>query len=184
MKDKINRRQFFSLNLGTTVSFLENLLVSQIEHDLERDFFRPPGTENELDFLTSCDRCGLCKENCPEEIIKLFTPSAGAKLVSTPYINPNESPCTFCYKCAEVCPTGALQHEVTEKIGLAELDKQKCLAYQDVLCNYCVYACPVKGAIHLNYGRPVVNQEYCTGCGVCVSNCIAEVKGIHITLQN
>lgn len=176
----MSRRQFFTLNLGATVDFFENLLVPQLELELERDFFRPPGTVNELHFLSSCTRCGLCKASCPENIIKMFSSAAGAKLMNTPYINPNDSPCTFCNKCIEACSADALSMNDLSRIGTARINENTCLAYENVLCDYCVYSCPVEGAIRLIKGKPVVNSEACNGCGVCVARCIAEDKGIYI----
>lgn len=180
MSERLNRRQFFSLNLEAATGFLGNFLAPQLE--LERDFFRPPGAVNELEFLTTCNRCGRCKDQCPEKIINLFSISASPKLVNTPYLKPNESPCTFCQKCIEVCPTEALSLSRSMKIGTAKIMKNTCLGYKNVMCDFCVYSCPEKGAIQLQNGKPVINEELCTGCGQCVSACISEVKGIQITL--
>lgn len=182
MSERLNRRQFFSLNLEATVGFLGNFLAPQF--DLDRDFFRPPGTNSELDFLTACNRCGLCKDACPEGIIKLFSLSQGAKLVNTPYMDPNENPCTFCNKCIDVCPTNALHHEAKSSIGYACINTKTCLTYKDVMCDYCVYACPKENTLKLQDGKPVVNKENCNGCGICVAHCISEVKGIYISLAS
>lgn len=179
MSERMNRRQFFSLNLEGAVGFLGNFLAPQL--DLDREFFRPPGTNNELDFLTACNRCGLCKEACSEGIIKLFSISQGAKLVNTPYIDPNESPCTFCYKCIDICPTDALHFGAANSIGYARINPQTCLTYKDVMCDYCVHACPKENAIKLQDGKPVILKENCNGCGLCVSHCISEAKGVYIS---
>lgn len=180
MSDRLNRRQFFSVNLEAAAGFLGNFLTPQL--DLEREFFRPPGTGSELEFLTSCTRCGICKDACPENIIHLFSLSSGAKLVNTPYMNPNNSPCTFCNKCIDVCPTDALSLEGEMRVGTAKVIEHTCLTFKNVMCDYCIYSCPTKGAISLQNGRPVVNEQLCTGCGQCVSSCISETKGIQITL--
>ena len=181
MNERINRRQFLSINLEATVGFLGNFLGTQL--DQERDFFRPPGALNELEFLTSCTRCGKCKDSCPEGIINLFTLSDGAKLINTPFLNPNQSPCTFCLECVEVCPTNALSRiglREEPSIGKAEIITNRCLAFQEVMCDYCVRSCPVKGAIVSMNGIPKVIDDNCTGCGICVANCISEQKGIVI----
>ncbi|WP_077215355.1 4Fe-4S dicluster domain-containing protein [Bacillus dakarensis] len=181
MTEKINRRKFFSMNFEASVGFLGNLLAPQFE--VERDFFRPPGAYSELDFLTSCSRCGLCKEHCPENMIKLFSFSDGAQLLNTPYINPNESHCTFCNECINVCPTGALNHAGLTPIGLAIINKNTCLTFKEVMCDYCVYSCPVQGAITLVNGKPEINKNFCNGCGACVTNCISDEKGIYISTK-
>ncbi|MFE8694817.1 4Fe-4S dicluster domain-containing protein [Cytobacillus sp. FJAT-53684] len=181
MNERVNRRRFLSINWEATVGFLGNFIGTQIEQ--ERDFFRPPGARNELEFLISCNRCGKCKDSCPEGIISLFTLTEGAKLINTPYLNPNENPCTFCKVCIDVCPTDALSIASLLKspsIGKAAIQKHNCLTFQDVMCDYCVRSCPEKGAIELINGKPMINEDSCTGCGLCVASCISDYKGVHI----
>ncbi|QED47850.1 4Fe-4S dicluster domain-containing protein [Cytobacillus dafuensis] len=181
MNGKVNRRQFLSINLGATVGFLGNFIGTQIEQ--ERDFFRPPGARNELEFLTSCSRCGKCKDICPEKVISLFTITDGAKLINTPFLNPNENPCTFCRKCVDVCPTDALSITCfleDPSIGKAAILDKSCISFKEVMCDYCFRSCPVNGAIELIEGKPMISDDHCTGCGICVTNCISEHKGIHI----
>jgi ferredoxin-type protein NapG len=178
MSERVSRRQFFSLNLEATVGFLGNFLAPQF--GLDREFFRPPGTDSELDFLTACTRCKLCKDSCPENIIEMFSLSSGAKLVNTPYIDPNKKSCTFCMECVNVCPTGALHSTAANQIGIAKFNQYSCLMLKDVLCDFCVYSCPEQ-AIKLVNGKLSINSEKCNGCGVCVSSCIQETKGIYIS---
>lgn len=184
MSERVNRRQFLSINWEATVGFLGNFIATQLEQ--ERDFFRPPGARGELDFLTSCNRCGKCKDSCPEGILSQFELAEGAKLLNTPYLNPNKSPCTFCKICIDVCPTDALSLSgllENPSIGKAVILNHHCLTSQDVMCDYCFRSCPTKGAIELINGKPFVNEENCTGCGLCVDSCISELKGIQITTR-
>lgn len=183
MTERLSRRNFLTLNLEASIGFFGNLILPQVEQ--ERDFFRPPGSGSELDFLTSCTRCTKCVESCPESIIKLFHVSLGAKIASTPYIDPNEAPCSFCEKCIDICPSGALNKNNLREmssIGMAQVIQKNCLAFKDVMCDYCVRSCRVDGAISLMDGRPVINEEQCTGCGYCVAGCISDYKGIFISL--
>ena len=185
MSERINRREFLALNWESSIGFIGNFLAPQLK--MERSFFRPPGACEELEFLTSCTRCGLCKDVCPEQSISLFTLSNGAKLVNTPYINPNQTPCSFCEKCIDVCPTTSLNHTdfiARPFLGYAEVQTSFCLAHQQVMCDYCVRACPTKGAIQLIEGRPFVSSEICNGCGICVSNCISDDKAIEIKVKS
>lgn len=181
MSERISRRSFLSLNWEASIGFLGNVILPQIEED--RGFFRPPGSGSELEHLTSCTRCGDCQHACPEGIINLFSIQNGAKLAGTPYIDPNEAPCTFCGKCIESCTTGALNmNNLKEQkaVGTAVVKKSNCLAFKDVICDYCARSCPEQGALLIVNGVPVVNEKLCTGCGSCVSSCISEGKGIYV----
>jgi ferredoxin-type protein NapG len=182
MTNRVNRRQFLSLNLDATVGFLGNLFLSQVE--TERDFFRPPGAGDEVEFLTLCIRCGLCNTACPEGSIQLFSVNSGAKLAQTPFLDPNVNPCTMCGNCIEVCETGALTSEPASgkpyRIGRAEVQQGNCLTYKGTLCDYCIRVCPVDEALAVSNGKLVLNLHNCTGCGLCVSNCISEPAGIWI----
>ncbi|CAH2712869.1 Ferredoxin-type protein NapG [Neobacillus rhizosphaerae] len=184
MTERLNRREFLNLNWESTLGFLGNFLAPQME--IERDFFRPPGSCGELEFLTSCTRCGQCQDICPEQSIRLFTLENGAKLVNTPYMVPNESPCTFCKKCIEICPTGSLNltdFAARPALGYVKVQKDRCLGYQNVMCDYCVRSCPVSGAIRIENSVPVVLIQHCTGCGICVSHCIAEGSALKVMMK-
>ncbi|MFZ7943143.1 4Fe-4S dicluster domain-containing protein [Neobacillus sp. 19] len=175
MTERCNRREFLNLNWESTIGFLGNFLAPQLE--IDRDFIRPPGAGSELEFLTSCTRCGKCQEVCPEQTICLFSLTSGAKLVNTPYVDPNESPCTFCLRCIEACPTEALNladYKKRPAIGMVKVQRDSCLGNQQVMCDYCVRSCPVGGALTLVNGIPVVSEKHCTGCGICVASCIAD----------
>ncbi|MDX8366850.1 4Fe-4S dicluster domain-containing protein [Cytobacillus sp. IB215665] len=181
MTEKMTRRSFFSLNISSTIGFIGNFIAPQIEQ--ERDFIRPPGAENELAFLTSCTRCGICKDICPESTISLFSMKHGAKLTNTPYLDPNDTACTFCEKCIDHCPTSALSKDglmQNPAIGKAEIKQQNCLAFREVMCDYCVRSCPIDGALTIIDGKPKVDDKLCNGCGLCVSSCIQQYKGIFV----
>lgn len=181
MSEKLNRRQYLTLNWESTLNFLGNFIVPQME--LERDFIRPPGACSELEFLASCTRCGKCREICPEGSILLFSLEEGAKLVNTPYMNVNESPCTFCLMCMDACPSGALNladYQKQPRLGTVKVMQNSCLAFHEVMCDYCVRSCPEAGAITIEGGVPVVTHEACTGCGTCVTNCIVEGSALKI----
>jgi ferredoxin-type protein NapG len=184
MTEKLNRREFLTLNFESTIGFLGNFLAPQIE--VERNFFRPPGSCDELEFLTSCTRCGKCQEICPEQSICLFPIKSGAQLLNTPYLDPNKSACTLCKKCIDVCPTSALNHtdfdERPNLGGHVKVISGSCLGYQNVMCDYCVRSCPVPGALSILNGIPIVSFENCTGCGICVSSCIAEGSALKVIM--
>ncbi len=98
-----------------------------------------------------------------------------------PAIDFANGPCTFCGKCAESCPTGALSPAaytagarpwvVSAHIG------DSCLALAGIDCRMCEDPCeerairfePVVGGPP----RPAVRTDDCTGCGGCVRVCPA-----------
>jgi ferredoxin-type protein NapG len=183
MTEDLNRRNYLKLNWKASIGFLGHVIAPHIEQD--RDCFRPPGAGSELDFLTSCTRCGKCVEACPEGIITLLPPQSGARKMNTPYLDPNVTPCTYCLKCTEICPTDALDFRHLTKnpaIGKAFIRKEGCIAHQHVMCDYCFRSCPIEGAMKIVHGVPIINEDNCNGCGICVSHCISEDKGIWVRL--
>ena len=81
--------------------------------------------------------------------------------------------CDFCGKCIEVCPTAALApfDERTEKIGLAVVNADECLAYRSTGCKVCYDKCPYDAITLTGDNRPVVDERRCNGCGVCEYYC-------------
>ncbi|MFN7250020.1 MAG: 4Fe-4S dicluster domain-containing protein [Anaerobacillus sp.] len=180
MNENLNRRQYIKENFRSSFQFLGSIIGATIES--ERNFIRPPGAGDELAFIATCTRCGVCEDVCPTTTIGLFSVDHGAKLAGTPFINPNESPCTFCNKCITHCPTGALEKVgPEEKLGVAEVFEFNCLAFKGTICDYCVRACPLgTKALLIEDGKPVVAEAHCNGCGMCVQACIQTYKGIFV----
>lgn len=110
--------------------------------------------------------------------------------------------------CAANCPTDALSLERLKKpkklesstndevsinnatMGIAVVDSKHCVAYAGIQCDACYRACPLLDkALVLDYKRnertgkhgyllPVVDSDYCTGCGMCEKACITELPTI------
>lgn len=170
----MERRSLVKMLLGG--GCLGLLLGSGSFRQAEARLIRPPGAEPEEIFLAACARCGKCAEICPLGCIKIAHGEQGLS-IGTPYIVPVEGYCDLCMKCTEVCTTGALKPVPKEKVrmGLAEIDKDICLARKGEDCRVCHAACPFYDkAIKLeNYKYPAVDPDYCTGCGRCENVCIA-----------
>lgn len=152
----------------------------------QRTVVRPPGALPEAEFLSTCERCRACVDICPEFCIIPSQPGMAAEL-GTPYLLPEEAPCTFCGDCVEACPTGALVRweEDSEQIGRAVIEPMNCVITTGEACTACVDACPRSGqAIRFPDGPglqlPVVDEPSCTGCGYCGQACPAPARAITI----
>ncbi len=146
-------------------------------------YLRPPGALSEAAFLITCNRCGHCGAACSKGVIKFLTADAGAA-VGTPYIDPYSAPCYMCLDCTRACETGALQMLTDKrqvKIGHALLNQETCWAYQNQTCDLCYSQCPFSDeAIVLTDGKPVVEDRFCTGCGICAYVCPSTPNSIRI----
>jgi ferredoxin-type protein NapG len=158
---------------------------------------RPPGALAPDEFLATCIKCGQCVEACPFDALELAQ-ADDASALGTPSFEPRETPCYMCedVPCIRECPTGALAKETPiedARMGLAVItDQETCLAYQGLRCEVCYRVCPVIGrAISLEFrpqertGKhaffiPVVNSDFCTGCGMCEHACVLEESAIRV----
>lgn len=170
---------------------------------------RPPGAIPEKDFMKACTKCGECVIACPYDTLKLAEPGDG-KLVGLPYFEPRKIACEMCpdIPCVPVCPSGALDVNLVSKIddisnekvldinkskmGVAVVDNKSCVAFWGIRCDVCYRACPlIDQAIELQYERnertgkhaflrPAINNEICTGCGICERVCITEKPAIKV----
>jgi len=159
---------------------------------------RPPGVNDEKEFLGACIRCGLCVRDCPFDTLKLAE-LGDAVALGTPYFEARAIPCEMCddIPCIKACPTGALDKNLTNiddsRMGLAVVvDQEACIAFQGLRCEVCFNVCPVRGkAIVLDYQHnersgkhamfiPIVHSDACTGCGKCERACILEEAAIKV----
>ncbi|MEL1134580.1 4Fe-4S dicluster domain-containing protein [Desulfitobacterium sp. THU1] len=179
--ESISRRDFF----GTMVNDLCKLTVSAIKTAApKKRLLRPPGALEEIAFLAGCQRCGKCRMVCENKSIHMAGPDEGIT-VGTPYLIPEEQPCTFCLRCIEACPSGVLEYRESLQsysIGVAIINQDQCLAYKEQLCSSCLYACPmgVKALDLKDFRYPKVRVEDCLGCGLCIKTCLAEDLAITI----
>lgn len=198
----MNRREalktgILALSTATFGGFIWNLAKG----DEPKIFLRPPGAVKE--FLQKCIKCGLCVKACPYDTLKLANFGDLAKN-GTPFLIPRQTPCYMCddIPCAAICPTNALdikslkQNEILDpkkiKMGVAMIDIKNCVAYWGIQCDVCYRACPlIDKAIFLDYKRndrtakhafllPVVDSDFCTGCGKCEKACITKKAAIYV----
>ena len=136
----------------------------------------PAGAGTVDDYRAQCVGCQLCVKSCPEKVLR---PSRDLKYFLLPVAGFEYGYCrAACSRCAEVCPSGAIQFvkaedRLTLSIGTAVLHKERCIAAtKGISCNACERHCPVS-AITLENGLPIVDEQLCIGCGACENLCPA-----------
>lgn len=148
-----------------------------------RSPLRPPGAIDEKKFIQRCIKCNKCIQVCPYLSIQVAHLNWGVKY-GTPIIIARDVPCYVCMKCPEVCPTGALDNNLTEtekiRMGVAVIDTEKCFPYNGIICRACFERCPIfREAITLKDELlPEVHPDRCIGCGICEHVCPLEVPAI------
>ena len=142
---------------------------------------RPPGAVDEALFLECCTKCDKCAQACPHDAIaKAPIRFRGAE--GTPVIDPAKSPCRMCedMPCIAACPEQALVFETLGPIASARILDYNCLAHQGGFCIVCYEQCPTPDAITVAEGRPHINSDACTGCGICHYACPAPTNAIAV----
>ena len=110
---------------------------------------RPPGSLEEKEFLKRCVKCGECMKVCTTNGLQPTLLEAGAEGIWSPMLVPRIGYCEYrCTLCGQVCPTGAikklaLEEKMKVKIGLAMIDKGRCLPWAHATpCIMCEEVCP------------------------------------------
>ncbi len=176
----MKRRTFLGL-MGSSVTCLPVLFLSSkhsvsalLKSPVATNRLRPPGAVAEEFFPAKCVRCGRCVEVCPYRSIVMLDIRSGIH-AGTPLMEVEKIPCYLCMKCVDVCPTGSLRRVKQEdtRMGLAVVNKFHCLAWiGTIMCRTCYDKCPFpEKAIRLDQLRPVVDENACTGCGICTNAC-------------
>jgi len=190
-----SRRSFFEMGavVGSTallgiVFAKNNAEAVSRSKKLRTAVVRPPGALPEKEFIVRCIGCKQCAEVCSNGCIKF---SQWQHVAGTPYLKTREQPCILCMKCNQVCPTGALKPVPTDsvediqanvKMGTAKVDINICNSYNGYVCGACVFACPFAGKAlkALTWERPIVDPDYCVGCGLCEKACIVYPQAIRV----
>lgn len=141
--------------------------------------FRPPGAIDEYQFLAGCTRCGDCITACPYDAI-VKAPERTGSVAGTPIIEADTSACMMCedFPCIASCEPGVLVDSIPPIMGTAKVTEHLCLAHHSTICTVCSERCPVDGAIAVTDGKPTINEDTCTGCGVCRYVCPAPENAI------
>jgi polyferredoxin len=177
--------------------------VSASERNSEK-LIRPPGALPEPEFLAKCVKCGECLKVCPTNGLQHAFDQGGLLAIWTPVLVPRIGYCEYrCSLCTQVCPTGAIgqltiKEKTGTKIGSAWVRQHRCIPYTlGEPCKVCQERCPTSpkaiqmietevaaapdGAIVVQ-SVPFVDNEICTGCGVCETKCpVVDEPGIYCT---
>ncbi len=183
--DPTRRQVLTSLAAGAVgVAFLQTGVQAR---QPDPRLLRPPGVEDEEQFLSLCLRCSLCMDVCPTSGLQPALLAAGVEGFWTPHLVPRLGYCDYgCNACGHVCPSKAIpQLELADKrravIGLAAVDRNRCLPWAyNTPCIVCEEMCPVPdkaiklqreqvGEIELQ--QPYVVADLCIGCGICEQHC-------------
>ncbi|MAX23981.1 MAG: quinol dehydrogenase [Phycisphaeraceae bacterium] len=154
---------------------------------LRRSFpvIRPPGAVDEATFLEKCTRCGDCIAACPHDVITL-APASFRNAAGSPMINAADAPCLMCedFPCIDVCPEDVLLPLETghkHKIADARILDYNCLNRHGRAaehCMICIEQCPEEGALIVEDGMPRVDNDKCSGCGICHYACPAPTNAV------
>ena len=185
-----------SAGVLTALAFFERLQIGSAGTHVDvatahgTRFLRPPGAIDEAEFVKRCIRCHKCGENCTNSCIRFVGPEGPPEARGTPYIVPREKACILCFTCNNGCPSGALQPLDTDhpaiwrvaNMGKATLDKNICHSYQGYVCGICIRACPLEGkALKADlWEKPLLDPQYCTGCGLCEQACVHMPQAIRV----
>jgi len=197
------RRVIISMISGiVAVPFLRVNPLSKREY-IDQRLIRPPGSLEEREFLKRCVKCGECMKVCITNGLQPTLFEAGIEGIWSPILIPKMGYCEYrCTLCGQVCPTGAIKRLTLEekarvKIGLAMIDKGRCLPYAHGRpCIVCEEMCPTpkkaiwleKAVVKDSRGRDIILQqphvdlELCIGCGICEAKCpVVDRPAIYVT---
>jgi MauM/NapG family ferredoxin protein len=187
----LGRRQVITA-VAAGVAAVPLVRLGSLARRPEEFLLRPPGAQEEGDFLARCIRCGECLKVCLTNGLQPVLWEAGLEGLYTPRLVPRLGYCAHtCTLCGQVCPTGAipgLELEVKQAmpLGTAAINRSRCIPYTEGAdCLVCEEHCPVSPkAITFNQADiqdrqgkklsvklPVVHPDRCIGCGHCEYVC-------------
>ncbi len=183
MKDTISRKDFIK---NAFRLFRDEIKGTESKPVSKGDaYIYPPGIESVEVFLNTCKQSYHCVSACPHTALQVYRENINDKRYGYPVIKPRQSACYYCddFPCITACESGALKISYKQrKLGLAIIDQNLCFAFNGTFCQACIVNCPWSGkAIYAdNNNHPVIVEEYCTGCGLCVQSCPSQESTIFI----
>jgi ferredoxin-type protein NapF len=179
--DRDRRQLLAGIGLGIPAA----LLLPRLGKKPRPPSVLPPGATEQ--FAETCTRCYACVSACPAQIIRVKSGGGLTELFMPELCFDNGICEESCNQCTQVCPTGAIRRlthpeKHRTQIGLARIQKGKCLAWADgEHCMVCDEYCPYR-AIATEWKDeaipcPVILADLCRGCGACENACPATRAG-------
>lgn len=161
-------------------------LLSAYDESSATEMIVPPGARGAEHFYARCHSCNICVEHCPTGVLVTNDFDSGILLAGKPRMDYLASYCSYeCNVCLAVCPSDAISYLELEsrqhvRIGRAEIIKDICIPFDKKReCLACAEHCP-SGAIQTEKKDgiliPVLDTDYCIGCGACQKICPVEPK--------
>ncbi len=124
-------------------------------------------------FLDHCKKkqCYQCIDLCPE---KVLVPT----VQGLPAMDFSKNGCSFCGKCATVCPENLFFPITTKPWDLVvSFVKEDCVAFANVHCRSCEEVCDQDAISFIaqddgSPSKPSIDLAKCNGCGKCVAPCM------------
>jgi ferredoxin-type protein NapG len=186
----MDRRSFFKSVTNRVVKTAVDKAENSVNQQATR-WIRPPYALAEIDFLLACTRCDQCVEACPNDVIFKLSSRLGALVMDTPALDLLNTGCQLCedWPCVNACEAKALNLPDSKDdkapalplMARAEVNKETCLPYLGPECGACEYICPVPGALKWDMSKPIIDPEFCVGCGLCRQACILDPSAISIS---
>jgi polyferredoxin len=187
----LGRRQVITA-MAAGVAMVPLVRLGSLARRPNEFLIRPPGAQDEGEFLSRCIRCGECMKVCLTNGLQPVLWEAGLEGFYTSRLVSRMGYCAYtCTLCSQVCPTGAipkldLRVKQATVMGVADINRSRCIPFvEGTDCLVCEEHCPVSPkAITYNFlevldqqGRkvqvkaPVVQPDRCIGCGYCEFVC-------------
>lgn len=190
----LDRRAFFKHGLKQVAETAVKYADKKASENATQ-WIRPPYAINELEFILACNQCGDCITACQYDVIFPLSANYGMSTFKTPALDLQNKGCHLCadMPCVATCNTGALKLPelagndgekinitVFNKMAIATILTEECLPFKGPECGACADSCPVDGVLTWDMTKPIINSEFCVGCGLCREACIASPKAIVI----
>lgn len=193
---RLDRRQFIAgTGAGLMAMLLSGCNGSKAAPGDPDKCALPPGAGSLDRFLSVCTGCQLCIASCPTHVLQPAGLELGLAGFMKPRMDYRTKYCLYdCHKCAEVCPTGAIQRlpitckednptqvtKDTTRIALATFYSCRCLVRRNGEdCGACTEHCPTKALYTVEHKMPdgkivrlpELDPTLCIGCGACEYAC-------------